>query len=90
MDLGKTEQFDEDYLSLSAEDRRRVDATIEKLAANPSLPGLRLRKLSGEVDALGRAIWYCRVSDSMRLTCIREGDFLLLRRVGHHSILVSP
>lgn len=90
MQIEKTEQFGDDYCDLSPEDRERVDAALRKLVANPRLPGLRVGKLPGRQDPLRRDIWYCRVTDSIRITFVWQSDILVLRRVGHHDILRSP
>ena len=86
----KTDQFDDDYDGLEDFEQDRVDAALERLAANPGLPGLRFRKLRGRKDPLGRDIWYFRVSDSIRCTCVRLADAIFLRRVGHHDVERKP
>lgn len=85
-----TPRFTADYCALSPADRRRVDIALRRLAENSRHPGLRLRKLTGRQDALGRDIWYCRASDSLRITCVLDGDLIVLRRVGQHDVERTP
>jgi hypothetical protein len=88
--LSRTPQWLEDYKALLAQDRKRVDAPLAKLLENPSLPGLRFGRLRGQKDPEGRDIWYFRASDSLRITCVRDRDVILLRRVGPHDIERTP
>ena len=90
MRIERTEQFVRDYRGLAPVDRQRIDRALRRFLADPSLPGLRFGKLAGRQDAEGHDIWYFRASQSLRLTCARSGDRVILRRVGHHDIERTP
>ncbi len=90
MQIERTEQFVRDYRGLAPVDRQRVDTALRRFLANPDVPGLRFGKLAGRQDAEGRDIWYFRASRSLRITCVRTSDLVVLRRVGHHDIERTP
>jgi len=88
--IERTEQFVEDYRGLAPVDRQRVDNALRRFLTNPDVPGLRFGKLAGRRALDGRDIWYFRASRSLRITCVRTGDLVILRRVGHHDIERTP
>jgi hypothetical protein len=88
--IRRTTRFKADILALAAPDRARVETAVRKLLANPNQPGLRFQKLTGQRTPDGHDIWYFRASRSLRVTCVREGDLLVLRRVGSHDIERTP
>lgn len=90
MQIESTPEFDDNYLTLSVDDRRRVDSALLKLALDQRYPSLQFGKLPGQTDESGRDIWYFRASQSLRVTCVWENDVLFLRRVGHHDMLRNP
>ncbi len=90
MQIERTEQFVEDYRGLAPADRRRVDSALRRFLTDPTVPGLRFGKLAGRQDLKGRDIWYFRASRSLRITCVRSGDLVILRRVGLHDIERTP
>jgi hypothetical protein len=52
------------------------------MEADPHHPSIQVKKMRGT-----RNIWEGRVSLSYRFTFQREGNVIILRRVGSHSIL---
>jgi mRNA interferase RelE/StbE len=76
------ESFRADYRRLPRKIQERVDSALTKLEADPRHPSLQVKKMRGT-----RNIWEGRVSLSHRFTFQWEGNVVILRRVGSHSIL---
>lgn len=82
MNIITTKPFDRDYLHLSADIQKRLDAKLNIFITNPFHPSLRSKKMEDP-----RGIWEVRITMNYRFTFMRDGDTIILRRVGTHDIL---
>ncbi len=80
MNLVLTRRFRRAYRSLSAEEQKRVQTALRRMAENLRHPGLRVKRIRGT-----HGIWEARASRSLRLTFEVEGDKIILRNVGSHD-----
>ena len=84
MQILKLEEFLNCYLSLPENIRKKTDKALLLLSSNPRHPSLRLKKIQGFED-----IWYGRIDKSYRFTFQKEGDSLIMRRVGTHDFIIK-
>ena len=80
MRLLYTDRFRRAYRALTAEDRRRVQTALRRLAENLRHPGLRVKKMRGT-----GGIWEARAGRDLRITFEIRDDALILRNVGRHD-----
>jgi mRNA-degrading endonuclease RelE of RelBE toxin-antitoxin system len=85
MRIRRTERFRKDFRRLPSDIQERFEKMLELFLADPRHLSLRVKKMEGAAG-----IWEFRVSDSYRVTCERDPDGLLLRRVGAHDVLRRP
>lgn len=74
--------FQKDFRKLPQVMQRRAEDALRLLAQDPRHPSLHTKKMEGT-----EGIWEARVSRSYRFTFHREGDIIVLRRIGTHDIL---
>jgi mRNA interferase RelE/StbE len=79
--IRRTKSFLNDYQSLPAVIRSRVDKQLTVLLENPRHPSLRLKKLKGTDK------FEVRITKGYRLTFRYSDRILELRRVGTHDLL---
>jgi mRNA interferase RelE/StbE len=79
--IRRTKSFLNDYQSLPAVIRSRVDKQLTVLLENPRHPSLRLKKLKGTDK------FEVRITKGYRLTFRYSDQILELRRVGTHDLL---
>lgn len=75
-----TERFRRAYRSLSADEQKRVQNALRRIAEDLRHPGLRVKRVRGT-----QGIWEARASRALRLTFEVEGDKIVLRNVGAHD-----
>ncbi len=85
MRILRSEPFLKQYIKLSPDIRKKVDRTILYLAQNSKHPSLHAKKMVHEAE-----IWEARVDIHYRVTFQRNGEVILLRRVGTHEIYKRP
>jgi mRNA interferase RelE/StbE len=86
MRLQYTDRFHRAYRALTAEDRRRVQNSLRRLAEDPRHPGLRVKKMQGT-----DGIWEARASRALRITFEMQGAVVVLRNVSRHdAVLKQP
>jgi mRNA-degrading endonuclease RelE of RelBE toxin-antitoxin system len=85
MKLLRSKPFIKQYFKLSTAIRKKVDRQILHLAQNIRHPALSARKMVG-VDE----VWEARVDIHYRLTFNIQGDVIVLRHVGTHTIYRKP
>ncbi len=85
MRLYFTRSFIKDYQRLPESLQKAVDHKLELLLKNPRHPSLKIKKMQDP-----RNIWEGRMTKGYRFTFQREGETLMLRRLGTHDILRTP
>lgn len=85
MILRRSQEFDALYENLPVTVQKRTDKQLLLLLQNPQHPSLRIHKMEGHPD-----IWEMRVTTHIRITFIRKGDTIILRKIGSHHILKNP
>lgn len=86
MRLQYTQRFERAYVSLEADEAKRVAKALHLMASDIRHPGLRVKKVQGTRD-----IWEARASQSLRFTFEIHEDLLILRNVGpHDKVLKNP
>jgi mRNA-degrading endonuclease RelE of RelBE toxin-antitoxin system len=81
-----TEQFEQAYEKLSADEKKAVHKALVLLESNPRYPGLHTRKMEAVRD-----IWEARPSKRLRMTLKMEGETIFMRNVGEHDkVLKKP
>jgi mRNA-degrading endonuclease RelE of RelBE toxin-antitoxin system len=85
MKLYFTRSFIKDYQRLPESLQKAVDHKLELLLKNPRHPYLKIKKMQDP-----RNIWEGRMTKGYRFTFQREGETLMLRRLGTHDILRTP
>lgn len=77
--------FKKDYARLPASVQDKVDKQLEYLLTNPDHPSLNLHPVRGT-----NGIWEGYVDYHYRFTFERDGDCIVLRKVGTHDVLKKP
>jgi len=78
-----TERFKKHFKTLSAREKKLLLRKLGLLAANPTHPSLRTKRIQGS-DGL----FECSVNMDIRIIWYYEGDrIIILVDVGHHDIL---
>lgn len=80
--LFRSPTFRREYQQLPEDVRSRAEKAIRLLLEDPRHPSLQAKKMHG---SKGR--WEARVSLSHRITYQKDGDSIILRRIGTHDIL---
>ena len=76
-----SERFEQDFVLLSLDIRKKVSKAMRLLAENPRYPSLRAKPVHGIAG-----VFEARVDICYRMTYERlPGDALLLRSVGKHD-----
>jgi mRNA-degrading endonuclease RelE of RelBE toxin-antitoxin system len=76
-----TRSYERGYKKLSTQNQNRVDEALTTLAKNPDHPSLNIEKVAGNKN-----IWSIRATQKLRITFEREGDVIILRKVGSHEV----
>lgn len=85
MNIVTTKPFDRDYVRLSHDIQKRLDAKLRLFIANPFHPSLRSKKMEDP-----RGIWEVSITMNYRFTFMRDRNTVILRRIGTHDILRNP
>lgn len=85
MQIITTKPFDRDYASLPRDIQKRFDEKIVLFVSNFFHPSLRVKKMEDSRD-----IWEGRLTIHYRFTFSRQGNSIVLRRVGTHDVLRNP
>jgi mRNA-degrading endonuclease RelE of RelBE toxin-antitoxin system len=81
-----TEQFEEAYDKLTADEKRIIRKALTLLGDNPKYPSLRVKKMAGKKN-----IWEARTSRRLRMTFEMAGENIVMRNVGaHDNVLKNP
>lgn len=72
--------FTDSLVSLGPQEQVQVNEFLRRFFANPSLPGLRLEKLSEKTGGL----WSARVNESIRVILAQDAGTWVLLFVGRH------
>lgn len=83
MQIIKLEEFLRCYAVLPENIQKKTDKAL-LLLSNPRHPSLRTKKLQGVEN-----IWYARIDKNYRFTFKIEGNFIILRGVGSHDIIIK-
>lgn len=85
MHIEATRTFIKLYKKLDPEIKEQVKKTLLLFEQDSSHPSLGHKKMAGQRD-----IYEIRVSKNYRITYIKSGDTVILRKVGTHDILNKP
>lgn len=85
-----TNRFRKDYRALDRQIQIKVDSAIVTLVDNRFYPGLKTKKVKGVSHHWQNDIWEARVDGEFRITYHIDGDAIVLRRCGTHSIYDNP
>ena len=86
----RTDTFKRDFKKLSYAMKRSADKALRFFINNPHHPSLRVKKMQGQYDAIGRDIWEARVNQKYRFTFTIDADVYILYRIGPHDIERHP
>ena len=84
-EIETTERFEQDFLRLPPELRKKVLKMLRLLAENPRHPSLQTKPIQG-----AKGIYEARIDQSYRMTYQRlPNDTLLLRGAGKHDVTLK-
>ncbi len=84
MIIRKPQGFIDSYEALPDNIKKKTQKALDLLLSNPRHPSLNLKKLQGIED-----IWYGRINKNYRFTFQKEGEVLIMRRVGTHDFIIK-
>lgn len=78
-----TSHFKKHFKTMTMQDKRRLQKTLDLLANNPYHPSLRTKKIQGTVDKFESS-----VNMDIRIIWFFDGDkIIIVVDVGHHDIV---
>jgi mRNA interferase RelE/StbE len=82
----RTERFKKAWKELRETEKALAAKALQNLLNDLRYPGLGVKKIQG-----AGGIWEARVSRSIRITFLIDGDSIILRNIGKHdSTLKNP
>ena len=85
MKVSRTESFKRDFQRLPDAIKRRTEAALRLLMANPHHPSLRVKKVKGEILKGYSNIFEGRITRDYRFFFLIETDAYILLRCGKHE-----
>lgn len=85
MNIFRTRSFEKDFRKLPSDIIERFEKQLGFFLSDTFHPSLQSKKMQGRID-----IWEARITKGYRFTFWRDGETVILRRIGTHDILQNP